>query len=84
MARGLVRMDRESGFCIWGPRQRDTTVPTSESSGSQSSSTVTPEPVPSCASCLWPALALVSGSSSEAPDCRAHLQGHSQNSRQVS
>lgn len=37
MARGLVRMERESGFCIWEQRQKDTAVPNSESIGSQRS-----------------------------------------------
>lgn len=37
MARGLVRMERESGFCIWEQRQKDTAVPTSESFRSQRS-----------------------------------------------
>lgn len=35
MARGLVRMERESGFCICEQRQKDTAVPTSESFRSQ-------------------------------------------------
>lgn len=37
MARGLVRMERESGFCICEQRQKDTAVPTSESFRSQRS-----------------------------------------------
>lgn len=37
MARGLVRMERESGFCIWEQRQKDTAVPNSESFCSQRS-----------------------------------------------
>lgn len=36
MARGLVRMDRESGFCIW-ERRRETAVANSESSCRQCS-----------------------------------------------
>lgn len=36
MARGLVRMDRESGFCIW-ERRRETAVVNGESSCRQCS-----------------------------------------------
>jgi len=43
MARGLVRMERESGFCIWEQRQKDTVVPNSESFSSQRSTSFKPE-----------------------------------------
>lgn len=52
MARGLVRMERESGFCICEQRRRDTAVPNSESLGSPKSSGFNSKRrwAPSCAS----------------------------------